>query len=79
MIPGDEGKPMSILERISDAPRDAEPYLEYLIHHYLRHREYWKNDVTADTVDRGCVVIKIEHFLFELEDILSKLRRERAA
>ena len=42
MIPGDEGKPMSIMEFISDEPCEPEPFIDYLIDHYGVDREYWE-------------------------------------
>lgn len=80
MIETDNGKPMSILEYISDAPRDAEPYIEYLIKHYTAHRAYWETvTLTSDGPNaKDCVLIKIDCFLIELDSIQRKLQREKA-
>ena len=82
MVKGDEDKPMSLLEYISDAPRDAEPYLVYLINFYTEHRKYWEGVPEVLGPDRpstrDCVLAKIDYFLLDLENIQRKLQREKA-
>lgn len=80
MIPGDEGQPMTIMERISDEPCEVEPYLEYILDYHRRHREYWKslpNDREGPTA-RECVAVHLGIFIVEIEAALMKLRRERS-
>jgi hypothetical protein len=84
MIPGDEGKPMSILERISDEPRDVEPYIEYLICNLEAYRdaswstpEPWHHADEPPTTQEY-VRHQINSHMHSLRNILSKLRRERS-
>jgi hypothetical protein len=84
MQTGDEGRPMSILEFISDEPLDPEPYIDYLIDHYKAHREYWlllpsgpRSDDKPTT--RDCVITKIDFFLIELDNIKRKMHRPTPA
>lgn len=79
MIPGDEGKPMSIMERISDEPCEPEPFIDYLLEDYRAHREYWAaspndRDLERPTA-RECVLAKIDAFVWQLEDIKRKMHR----
>ena len=84
MIPGDEGKPMSIMEAISDEPRDTLPYLDYLLQRERAHWEYWRGINSRDGCrrfsddDLACVLAKIDHGIYILETIRRKLVRERA-
>lgn len=77
MIPGDEHKPMSILEFISDEPCDVEPYIDYLLEFYQKHFIYWSQFPNPSPVDIGCVLIKIEGFIIELEKIKRKMNRPK--
>jgi hypothetical protein len=81
MQPGDEGKPMSVMEFITDEPRDVEPYIEYLLKDLDGRIAYWTalpNDRDPDKpTARECVLHWFGSFKFNLEDILLKLRRER--
>lgn len=85
MIKGDEGKPMSILELISDEPRDVEPYIEYLIEDQRAYMEgSWsrpddKPDADGKPSTQECVRYQIGSHIIALKTILMKLRRERAA
>lgn len=79
MITGDEGKPMSFLEYISDEPCEPEQYINYLLDHYRGHREYWASvpdnrDPDKPTA-RACVLIKIDFFIIELEKLKRKMHR----
>ena len=76
MIEEDIGKPITLFEYISDEPRDAKPYIEYLKDFYASHLEYWKN-LPEELVPKSCVLIKIDFFLVQLDNILMKLARER--
>jgi len=82
MIEGDEGKPMTLLEFISDEPVDCEPFLEYAIDHMKGRMAYfaafpveWRADQPPP---RDCLVAQVDQGLRLLEDALMKLRRERA-
>ena len=80
MIPGDEGKPMSIMELISDEPCEPEPFIDYLLDHYRGHREYWEREVPDDhdptrPTTKRCVLAKLDGFIFHLEDIKRKMHR----
>lgn len=79
MIESDKGKPMSILELISDEPCEPEPYIDYLLDHYRAHRDYWgelPNDRDADKpTARECVLLKIDFFIMELGNIKRKMHR----
>lgn len=79
MIPGDEGKPMSLLEHISDEPCEVEPYIDYLTQHYKGHSAYWRalpNDRDPERpTARECVLQKMDFFLIELNNIKRKLHR----
>lgn len=82
MIPGDEGKPMSILERISDEPCDPEPYVEYLLANARGRLEYWQgvsNDRDPEKpTAKECVCCQLTYFVMDLESILRKMRRPHA-
>lgn len=79
MIAGDEGKPMTMLERISDEPCEPEPFVEYLLDYYRRHRAYWDglpNDRDPDKpTARDCVLSQLESIISGLEDVLRKMHR----
>lgn len=86
MIAGDEGKPMSIMERISDEPCDPEPYVDYLIEHHRAHCEYWKSRATDgrwwdpdanNTV--ASVTFHIDSFVRDLEELKRKMHRPTRA
>ena len=69
MIPGDEDKPMTVLEYISDVPREPLPYIDYLLNYHKEHLEYWKS------LNNEHIIIKIRGYIFELEDLKMKLER----
>ncbi len=79
MVKGDEGKPMSIGEFISDEPCDPEPYVEYLLENWRGTRDYWQakpNDRDPDKpTTRECVLSKISQSIWELENLLRKMHR----
>jgi hypothetical protein len=80
VITGDEGKPMSMMELISDAPCEPEPYIDYLIAHYTGYREAtWPESKRGALVEADCVMIQIDHFLIQLDDIKRKMHRPLAA
>jgi len=78
MIPGDEGKPMSIMERISDAPCEAEPFIDYMLKDYSAHRDRWAQFTPNDDVSQrhiDSVTHWLKSFVFTLEDIKMKMHR----
>lgn len=87
MIPGDEGKPMSLLEFISDEPVDCEPFLEYAIHDLKGRSAEFASYVAPDWMAvpsapdrpslRDCMLAELDHATFMFEAALQKLRRER--
>lgn len=82
MIAGDEGKAMSILEYISDEPRDTLPFLDYLLEDVKGKMAHWAalpNDRDADKpTARESVLWHLQGFEMKLEDIKRKLLRERS-
>lgn len=81
MIPGDEGKPMSIMERISDEPCEPEAYIDYLLTNWKSHREHWASlsETLFDPIyssTKACVLSKIDSFMIELENIKRKMHRK---
>lgn len=66
---------MSILEFISDEPRDARPYVDYAIADLKGKREMWETPGPAHTEN---VLAYIDAAIFHLEDIAMKMDRERA-
>lgn len=82
MIPGDEGKKMSILELISDEPIDADTFIDYTIKNLKEYRAYWedvKNDIQNDSErskeEASCTIHQIDSHIVSLECIKSKLSR----
>lgn len=79
MIAGDEGKPMSILELISDEPRDARPFVDYLLKWQREYREAtWGGRPDDELVPVGCVTIQIDTLISCLESLAMKMDREAA-
>jgi len=82
MILGDEGKPMTIFERISDEPCDPRPYLDYALKNIQGRIDYWKEkapegkwwDINADQTV-ACVVANLKWALHFLEDLKWKQQR----
>jgi hypothetical protein len=79
VINGDEGKPMSFMESITDEPCEIDPYLDYLLDLWRGHEEYWRgapNDRDPDKATaRECVLAKIQTFIRDLEAAKRKLHR----
>jgi len=80
VIQGDEGRPMSLMEFISDEPREPEPFVEYLLTNARARYAYWLalpnfRDLDKPTA-RECVLAQIQFQIFELEDVLMKMRRK---
>lgn len=77
MIQGDEGKPMSIMERISDAPCEPEPFIDYLLDHWRGYLEATWGGHARDEEPCviGSVTINIDHFIMQLEDLKRKMHR----
>lgn len=75
MIPGDEGKPKSIMEFITDEPLEPEPYIDYVLRFYRAHREIW---LGPGDVPASCVLAKCDMFIDQLEDIKRKMHRPTA-
>jgi hypothetical protein len=79
VINGDEGKPMSFMESITDEPCEIDPYLDYLLDHWRAHGEYWRslpNDRDPDkSTARECVLEKIQSIILHLEEAKRKLHR----
>lgn len=79
MIPGDEGKPMSILEFISGEPRDARPYVDYVLKWQRDYKEAtWGGRSEDEQVPVACVTIQIDTLISVLEDLAMKMDREAA-
>lgn len=73
MLPGDEHRPMSLLERISDEPLDIKPYLAYEIQQFQQHHQWWLKVTNPVGIEH--VVHHIEWFVRVLENALDKLDR----
>lgn len=67
MIKGDEGKPMSLMEFISDVPRDPMAYIEYCIRD-IRTKQ-------AANAYSEEVVFWQDYFLDSMDDLKRKLSR----
>jgi hypothetical protein len=80
VIQGDEGRPMSLMEFISDEPREPEPFVEYLLTNARARFDYWQampNDRDPEKpTARECVLSQLQFQIFELEDVLMKMRRK---
>ena len=75
MIPGDEGKPMSILERISDEPCEPEPYIDYLMRWYEGLAEQtWEKLPDSDEA-KASVLLFLRGFVTNLDEIKRKMHR----
>lgn len=78
MQAGDEGKPMSIMEFISDQPRDAVPFIDYIVKWLKEYSEAnWPQSREEERVPAACVRIQIDSWIGTMEDINRKLERER--
>lgn len=79
MITGDDGKSMSIMEFISDEPRDARPFVDYLLKWQREYREAtWSGRGADELVSVACVTIQIDSFINGLESLAMKMDRETA-
>ena len=76
MITGDEGKPMSLLERISDEPLDPLPYIDYCKRSYAGAISHWESMPPSD--QRESVIHWLEDFIDTLDDIQRKMQRPKA-
>lgn len=79
MIEGDEGKPMSILEYISDEPCEPEPFIDYLLNHWRGYlAATWRGHERDDEPCQiGSVTINIDSFISQLEDLKRKMHRPK--
>ena len=73
MIPGDEGKVMSIMELISDEPCDPLPYTSYLLRDYRGRLEEWSKPAT-DGREREAEIVCF--WLRRMIDGLEELERK---
>src|SRR5579872_7423949 len=83
MIPSDKGKSMSIMEYISDEPRDFEPYLAYILQDIQGRIDAWTNradnpEVPGFATTRKSVLAHLDLYLFMIENAQRKLQREKA-
>ncbi len=73
MIPGDEDKPMSLLERISDEPCDPLPYIDYSIRSYQGALTHWRAMPKSDQTES--VAHWLQDFISTLDDLKRKMTR----
>lgn len=77
MIEDDKGKPMSIMERISDEPCEPEAYIDYMIRDFQSRLAYWATLV--ENRDRGLAAFWMRSFVSDLEDLKRKMHRSTRA
>lgn len=81
MIPGDEDKPMSIMERISDAPCEPKAYVDYAMEDLRGRLDYWRQISAQTSTDRDAIIAgpfvvwSLEWALHFMEDLKLKMER----